>query len=234
MRLWRSFWILNVPIMVVIGSMAGCASLTGENESIVHVAATQDPAKAARLTRMGMEALEFGDIREASAKFLAAVAADEAYGPAHNNLGLLHYDQGNLYQAVLAFETAMELMPHDPVVYYNLGLTLEAAGKVHEAMDLYWRAVEMDPANPNFLGNLVRLRVRLGETGPDLITQLQDLALIETRPTWRRWADRQLALTYNDTLDRGPETPEFNSDDEEMELEPSENRSIIDLTPPSP
>jgi len=214
--------------------MGGCASLIGDNESIVRVASKQDPAKAARLTRMGMDALEQGDSAEASTKFLAAVAADEAYGPAHNNLGLLHFDQGNLYQAVLAFETAMELMPHDPVVYYNLGLTLEAAGKVHEAMELYWQAVEMDPVNPNFLGNLVRLRVRLGEAGPDLITQLQDLALIETRPNWRRWADRQLALSTNDALDRGPDAPEFDAEDEdEMELDPSENNSIIDLTPAS-
>lgn len=216
-------------------SMCGCASLIGPNESIVRVAAAQDTAKAARLTRLGMRAIEQGDIETASLNFLDAVAADESFGPAHNNLGLLHYDAGNLYQAVLAFETAMELMPHDPTVFYNLGLTLEAAGKVHEAMDLYWQAVEMEPENPIFLGNLVRLRVRLGESGPELTTQLQDLVLIETRPDWRRWADRQLALDQNPLLDRGPDPPDLGSSTKnEQETVPATNDSIIDLTPDSP
>ena len=74
------------------------------------------------------------------------------YGPAHNNLGLMHYEQGNYYQAVLAFEQAMDLMPQDPTVLNNLGLTLEAAGKIHEALDLYMQAAEMDPVNPNLPG----------------------------------------------------------------------------------
>lgn len=214
--------------------MVGCASLKDSNESIIHVQSSQDTGKASRLTLLGVKAMESGNIDRAAEKFLAAVAADESYGPAHNNLGLLHYDQGNFYQAVLAFERAMELMPLDPIVYYNLGLTLQAAGKVYEALDLYWQAVEMDPANPNFLGNLVRLRVRLGEEGPELRTQLQDLALIETRPDWRRWADRQLALTFNESLDRGPETPDFNSDRKDRDggdNEPADN--VIDLTPTS-
>lgn len=236
MRDRRSFLILTGTVMLITVWVGGCASLIGPSESIVHVAATQDRAKSARLNQMGMKALDCGDTAEATQKFLASTAADESYGPAHNNLGMLHYQEGNLYQAILAFETAMELMPHDPVVYYNLGLTLESAGKVHEAMDLYWRAVEMDPVNPNFLGNLVRLRVRLGETGPDLIVQLQDLALIETRSDWRGWADRQLALEQNDALDRGPDPPDFNSaDDEEdeLKLESSLDDSIIELTPAS-
>jgi tetratricopeptide (TPR) repeat protein len=210
----------------------GCASLTDSNEAFIRVQTRQNPAKAERLTLVGVKAMHSGHIEHAFDKFVAAIDADEAYGPAHNNVGLLHYEQGNLYQAVLAFEQAMELMPYDPIVYYNLGLTLESAGKVHEAMDLYWQAVEMDPVNPVFLGNLVRLRVRLGEANPELVTQLQDLILIETRPDWRRWADRQLAIELNAALDRGPETPEFNTGRRRREAdeeEPAQN--IIDLTP---
>jgi tetratricopeptide (TPR) repeat protein len=213
----------------------GCASLTDRNEAIIRVQTRQNPAKAQRLTLHGVKAMNSGQVEYAFEKFAAAIDADEAYGPAHNNVGLLHYDQGNLFQAVLAFEQAMELMPYDPAVYYNLALTLESAGKVHEAMDLYWQAVEMDPVNPVFLGNLVRLRVRLGENNPELVTQLQDLLLIETRPDWRSWADHQLAIELNPALDRGPETPEFNTGrrrgDGQQEDEPAKN--IIDLTPAS-
>ncbi len=223
-----------IAIAVVVQSV-GCAALRDDGESIIRVRANQDPVKAARLTLVGVSALQQGDVDRARDKFIAAVEADEAYGPAHNNLGLLHYDQGNMFQAVTAFEQAMELMPYDPAVYYNLALTLEAAGKVHEALDLYWQAVEMDPLNPNFLGNLVRLRIRLDETGPELIAQLQDLILIETRADWRRWADRQLALVLNESLDRGPETPEFNTRrDRSDDSEESSIKKVIDLSPSTP
>lgn len=226
---------LGCAVLLMAASVVGCASLTDTNESIIRIHSGQDTGRASRLTLSGVKAMESGYLDHAAEKFLEAVKADETYGPAHNNLGLLHYERGNFYQAVLAFERAMELMPHDPVVFYNLGLTLQAAGKVHEALDLYWQAVEMEPTNPNFLGNLVRLRVQLGEDGPEVTTQLQDLALIETRPDWRRWADRQLALTFNDTLDRGPETPEFNSDRaERTETDSDVQDNVIDLTPTDP
>lgn len=213
--------------------VAGCAALKDGSESIIRVQTRQDTAKASRLTLQGVKAMDSGDTDAAVNKFLAAIASDEAYGPAHNNLGLLHYEQGNLYQAVLAFERAMELMPNDPIVYYNLGLTLQAAGKVYEALDLYWQAVEIDPANPHFLGNLVRLRIQLGEEGPEIQTQLQDLALIETRSGWRRWADDQLAIRFNDSLDRGPETPDFNSGRKERRDRDGDRSTdnVIDLTP---
>ncbi|MFK8115059.1 MAG: tetratricopeptide repeat protein [Rubripirellula sp.] len=220
--------------ILVAAGMVGCAALTTTNDAIIRVQARQDPAKAGRLTLQGVKAMQGGNIDRAVARFTSAVNADPNYGPAHNNLGLLHYEQGNLYQAVLAFETAMDLMPSDPIVYYNLGLTLESAGRTDEALDLYWQAVEMEPSNPNFLGNLVRLRVRLGDEGPDMITQLQDLILIETRPSWRQWADEKLSIAMNPALDRGPETPDFNSNrdrDSTSDDDPKDN--IIDLTPES-
>lgn len=220
-----------LALMLVL--VAGCA-VFNPNEQIIRVRTARNPAEAARLTLVGIKALDNGEPERAKAKFFAAIDADGTYGPAHNNLGLLHFDCGDLYQAVLEFEQAMDLMPQDPVAYYNLGLTLEAAGRTFEAMDLYSQAVEMDPNNPHFLGNLVRLRVRLGEDDPMLITELQDLILIETRPEWRRWADRQLALVYNPTLDRGPAAPEFETDREEGDAIDDEallRSRIIELTP---
>ncbi len=228
-------WLLDTcAVATIAAGVVGCASWHHGNESIVHVDSKQNPSLARRLTLVGVKEMGLGNIDKATEKFIAAINADEAYGPAHNNLGLLHFEQGNLYQAVLAFEQAMEFMPTDPIVYYNLALTLESAGRVSAAMELYMQAVQMAPTNPVFLGNLVRLRIRLGESGPDLNEQLQDLVLIETRPDWRRWADRQLALFFNDALDRGPETPEFNPNGDDDSSEKVEFRiedRVIDLTP---
>ncbi|MEM0926971.1 MAG: hypothetical protein AAGJ83_13100, partial [Planctomycetota bacterium] len=175
-------------------------------------------------------------IEMAEKHFRHAVDADFAYGPAHNNLGLLHYEQGNLFQAVLAFEHAHEFLPDDPATAYNLALALESGGRVVEARQLYELASQIDPVNPNYLGNLVRLRVRLGERDLDLKSQLEDLVLIETRPEWRKWADTQLALDFNDALDRGPETPDLESSTAETrESDRTELRTkIIDLTPVLP
>lgn len=212
--------------------ISGCASFRDQNESLIRVETQRQSVKAERLTLAGVKAMGSGHADYAFEKLLQAVAADEQYGPAHNNLGLLHYDRGELYDAVLSFERATELMPNEPITFYNLGLALEAAGRVHEAMDLYWQAVELEATNPNFLGNLVRLRIRLGEKGPDVLAQLEDLILIETRPDWRQWADRKLALELNETLDRGPEAPDFDTgagSDRQEDQEPE--KSIIDLTP---
>ena len=48
------------------------------------------------------------DLNTKLRKFHQAIAVDDRYGPAYNNLGLLFYEQGSLYDAVLAFESAME------------------------------------------------------------------------------------------------------------------------------
>ena len=227
------------PVVITLALMwvGGCAALTNHDEdSIIRIQSNRNPVKAQRLTLAGVNALENDKRDYAEEKLLAAIEADPQYGPAHNNLGLLHFDNGDLYRSVLAFERAMELMPQDPTVYYNLGLALETAGRREDALNLYWQAVEIDPTEPNFLGNLVRLRRRLGEKNPEVIAQLQDLILIETRPDWKRWAAEQLALNLNPNLDRGPDTPEFDSgtDDQERNSVGQQERAnptVIDLSP---
>ena len=216
--------------------MVGCAAFNDQQDSLIRIESSRNPAKAQRLTLAGVNALEAGKPEYAAEKLLSAIRADPQYGPAHNNLGLLQFDDGKLYPAVLSFERARELMPSDPAVYYNLGLALEKAGRKNRALELYWQAVELDPTEPHFLGNLVRLRRRLGENGPDVVAQLQDLMLIETRPDWRNWASEQLEVTLNPNLDRGPDTPEFGGSDSTNErlnnkvLNEPQTR-IIDLSP---
>ncbi len=214
--------------MVVM--LAGCTQLQHSNGSVVQVQTSQNPARAIRLTEAGIKSLGRGATEDASRKFTAAIASDETYGPAHNNLGLMHYEQGDLYQAVLSFERAMEFSPHDPTVYYNLGLALESAGKTYEALDLYQQAVELDGTNPNFLGNLVRLRIRMGESDESVRSQLKDLVLIEDRPEWRAWADKQLSLDLNPQLDRGPDAPDFNRELEQSGTGRSNGKRVIDLS----
>jgi tetratricopeptide (TPR) repeat protein len=224
---WFAFSLLGCTAV-----MFGCTPWKNGDSSLIQIQASQNPNKASQLTNAGIRLLNGGNPESAAEKFEAAICADSGYGPAHNNLGLLHYQKGNLFQAVLAFEEAMRWMPHDPSVVYNLALSLEAAGKIDEAEELYLQTVARDPANPNYLGNLVRLRIRRGDRGPEIEQSLRDLILIETRPQWRNWADRMLSIDFNSTLDRGPPVPDFNAlTDEERKREqiPIEDR-IIDLS----
>lgn len=228
-EIYRTNCIVAVAAALLI--LPGCTSLQQSN-SIIQVQSSQNTGRAMRLTHAGIKALSIGAPADAMKKFSDAIAADETYGPAHSNLGLMHYDQGNLYQAILSFEQAMEFMPNDPTVYYNLALALESAGKTFEALDLYQQAVELDGTNPHFLGNLVRLRIRMGERDESVKAQLKDLIFIETRSEWRSWADKQLALDLNDALDRGPETPDFNQEHNDNRSDPAPKK-VIDLTPKS-
>ena len=187
---------------------AGCSPMRSRGD-VIRVDAVQDTARARRLTAAGIKHLSLGDLPTASEKLLAAVDADPVYGPAHNTIGMMHYEAGRLYQAVLAFEAAMDAMPHDAGVHYNLALALEAAGRIDEAEELYYRAAEMEPDNPFHLGNLVRLKIRRGEDNEEVRAMLRRLVLIETRPDWRAWANDRLALENNPALDRGPEVPDL-------------------------
>ena len=235
MRARRTAFLAFTTALLLV-EMVGCAAFNNQHESLIRIESSRNPAKAQRLTLAGVNALENGKREYAAEKLLSAIRADPQYGPAHNNLGLLQFDDGKLYQAVLSFERAKELMPADPVVYYNLGLVLEQAGRKYQALELYWQAVEIDPTEPHFLGNLVRLRRRLGENGPDVVAQLQDLMLIETRSDWRDWASEQLEVTLNPNLDRGPETPEFGGSESKDTHTKNKNQReaqtrIIDLSP---
>ena len=52
-----------------------------------------------------------------------ALAADIFHGPAHNNLGVIFLERGELYEAAHEFEWARKLMPGHPDPRINLALS---------------------------------------------------------------------------------------------------------------
>jgi tetratricopeptide (TPR) repeat protein len=159
----------------------------------------------------GLRYLEAAQPEKAQLQFERAVQADETLGSAHNNLGLVHFEQGKLYPAALAFERAIQLLPEHPAPKNNLGLVLETTGKDLEALELYAEAHELAPTNPVYLGNLVRVRMKLGEADDSVRLQLQQMLLLDTRQEWLDWAEQQLKLDLNMELDRGPPPPNLNA-----------------------
>ena len=202
--------------MVLAIAVSGCALFDAADEEVIQIDRSHDRQKAEMLNARGVHWLEHGEVASAQRDFEKALLADETYGPAHNNLGQIYYDAGDMYQAAIAFDTAAQYMQGDPIAFNNLGLALESGGKLMEALENYQRAYEIDPTEEEFLGNLVRARIRLGEWDESVVVQLRELRFIETRPEWIGWIDELLAIRFNPFLDRGPGGPDltpFNGSD---------------------
>ncbi len=160
----------------------------------VESAPNRDTDTARTLNARALAHLEESEVEQAEKLLKDALAADITFGPAHNNLGKVYFQQGKLYLAAWEFQYAARLMPHQPEPRNNLGLVYERVGKLADAVDWYAKARELEPDNPELLGNLARAKVRRGDRDEQLRELLTELALKETRPEWRDWAERKLAL----------------------------------------
>ena len=152
-----------------------------------------DTAQARQLNDRAVPLIGRGNYDAAERLLERALAADPAFGPVRNNLGLIAYHRGDLYQAAWQFESASRLMPHQAEPLNNLGLVLERAGRLDDAIDAYTRARQIDPDNVECMANLARARVRRGDRDDSLKKLLQDLVLRDTRPTWNEWERFNLA-----------------------------------------
>lgn len=163
----------------------------------------RDPQLARKLNDEAAEKIEKGKLDEALPLLERAVAADPSFAPAHNNLGLIHFEQGRLYQAALEFGSVVQLAPESASARNNLGLVFESAGKTDDAVKRFEQASRMEPNNPEFLGNLVRAKIRRGDVTSETKPLLEKLVFIETRPDWRTWAESQLSRLPKDTKTLG-------------------------------
>lgn len=181
--------------------LSGCALLDGEETPdyrTIRADPYRDPETAQAENDRAVELIREGEWNKAGEALQKALIADVSHGPAHNNLGLVHYRRGELYLAAWEFDYARSLMPERPEVPNNLGLVYETAGRLPQAIEHYALAHALAPEDPRFLGNLLRARIRDGERSPEIRRSLRDLLLYETRPEWREWAREQLHTTHLD------------------------------------
>ena len=177
--------------------VAGC-SHWGHGSKVNYATVTGDPChdteQAKAGNEKGLRLLEHGKLDEAEQAFQRALVADVTFGPAHNNLGTMYFQQGKFYLAAWEYEYASKLMPQRPEPYSNLGLVYETVNRADSAVDCYSLALELQPTNPEFLSNLARARVRRGDRGADMGMLLNDLVFMDSRPDWNSWAREQLVL----------------------------------------
>lgn len=152
----------------------------------------RDTATARRLHTEALNHIDAGEYRQAEAKLRDALDADITFAPAHNNLGKLLFDKGELYQAAWEFQYAIKLIPYQPEPRNNLGMVLEHAGKLDEAIDHYRNALQMQPDNPQLIGNLARAKHQRGDKDNEQRDLLEQLILKDTRTRWRNWAQQEV------------------------------------------
>jgi Flp pilus assembly protein TadD len=156
-----------------------------------------DPAAARRKHAEALVLIRRGTPAAAEPLLRESLAADMAFGPAHNSLGSVYLRQSKLYEAAWEFQYAAKLMPDAPEPRNNLGLTFEQVGKLDDAVGWFQRAVALRPDDPVLLGNLARARVRRGDRGEDVRALLADLIAKDLRPEWVSWAREQLTVGPN-------------------------------------
>jgi len=93
----------------------------------------RDTVHAQELSREAAD-LVHDQPERAEALLRQALVADLFYGPAHNNLGVVYLERGDLYAAANEFEWARKLMPGHPDPRTNLPLTLERTGLEDRAL----------------------------------------------------------------------------------------------------
>lgn len=143
--------------------------------------------QAERISREGAEFAE-KDPGKAEAMFREALTKDLFYGPAHNNLGVLHLKQEKLYEAANEFEWARKLMPGHPDPRVNLALTLERAGKVEDALASFRSALEVYPDYLPAIEGIASLTLRAGKKDEKLAGWLDAIAMRGETQKWRDWA----------------------------------------------
>ena len=170
--------------------LCGFVVLTGCKSSTAR--ASRDSELARKQNDQAFDLIRREKYDQAEKVLKKAVAADVMFGPARNNLGLVYYHQGKLYQAAWEFQNAIRLMPYQPEPRNNLGLVLERAGKLTDAADAYDRARQMEPDNPEFIGNLARAKIRRGDNDVETKELLEERAFKDPRPQWTSWAKENL------------------------------------------
>jgi Flp pilus assembly protein TadD len=80
------------------------------------------------------------------------------------NLGLIHWQRGDVKLAEQEWREALKLAPNDPSVLNNLGLVCTDQGRYTEAVSFFHKAIELKPDDPKPHFNL---GLAYGKTGQD-------------------------------------------------------------------
>lgn len=115
------------------------------------------PPKALELNRLGVQALEQGDLETADARFALALEYNPRFVEALVNQGLVEQQRGNFARARQLMARARRLNPDVAQPHHGLGVLAEREGRPDRAADHYRAALRVDPGFAQARANLGRL-----------------------------------------------------------------------------
>ncbi|MCC6217520.1 MAG: tetratricopeptide repeat protein [Polyangiaceae bacterium] len=115
------------------------------------------PAKAIELNRLGVQALEAGDLETADARLELALEYNPKFVEALVNLGIVEAQRGNFARSRELLERARRLNPDVAQPHHGLGVLAERERKPEAAHDHYREALAVDPGFAPSRANLARL-----------------------------------------------------------------------------
>ena len=169
--------------------LSACGATSVRIDSSETASSSRNQQLAAELTSEATHLLAT-DPQEAMKLLRQAIEADLFHGPAHNNMGVILLNQGNLYDAAEEFDWARRLMPGHPDPRINLGLALERGGKIDDAIEAYSSAIEVYPGHLPAIQALARIHLSSGRDDDSTDVLLQEIMMRGT-PEWRAWAIAQ-------------------------------------------
>ena len=132
------------------------------------------------------------DVEKAEKLLRKALAEDLYHGPAHNNLGVILMQRGELYQAANEFAWARKLMPGHPDPRVNLAIALDRGGQYGEAIQTCQTALEVRPEYLPAIQALTLIQIRENQSDDTLIKNLELIRARSSDEKWRNWATLQL------------------------------------------
>lgn len=181
--------------VVAIASLSGCRLLETGRLPTTEVTRARGPDQiaAAEMLVSAKNAYSRGHVQKAERLLREALIAAPGYAPAHNNLGRLLFEKGDLHSAAWEFDRAAQLSPNEAEPLLNLGLLLESVSLYDEAIMYYREALALSPEDPATIGSLCRALIARDQDVEDLEGLLRELLILSKSERWRRWAETQLA-----------------------------------------
>lgn len=103
------------------------------------------PNHAARHFEYGRELMTRNRLDKACVEFRAALCVEPDHAHAHALLACCLHDLGDLPQALIEAETALQLAPASPLALCAVGLVYQSLGRIKEAKQYFDKALQIDP-----------------------------------------------------------------------------------------
>ncbi len=190
------FTTTNILIGAVLFT-AGCALSKEEEVADVLLQSTQNQYDARKLNstsfKTGLTTTQQRTLLE------KAVQKDPFFGPAHNNLGIILYQQNELHHAAEHFNKAASLLSQNPAPLTNLAILHAKLCRWDAALKHAQKAYHRDPHNTH---TLKILALAMSRNSPEFVEfdQILDKLLAKNITNkWRKWAVNQKILNKEDT-----------------------------------